>query len=210
MQIIATSGTERSTYDVEIDMTNPNPVTYAFNDVIFAPNSSKTISWNTFGVAGTNGAKLEVSSMPTIDFNRRLQYLIEYPHGCVEQTTSSAFPQLFLADVADIDCLHRINHAEKCDGGNQSTGRFSIARRRIVYWPRNTVADDWGTSYAGHFMIEAEKKGYVLPVSFKSKWFGYQQREARSWRLMPQYGNDFRKPIVCIRWLWPVRRICRL
>jgi uncharacterized protein YfaS (alpha-2-macroglobulin family) len=39
-------------------------------------------------------AKLEVSSMPTIDFNRRLQYLIGYPHGCVEQTTSSVFLNL--------------------------------------------------------------------------------------------------------------------
>jgi hypothetical protein len=37
-------------------MTNPNPVTYAYKDVLLEANSSKTISWDTFGVAGTNGA----------------------------------------------------------------------------------------------------------------------------------------------------------
>jgi hypothetical protein len=66
-------------------------------------NSSKTINWTTFGVLGSNSSKIEISSVPTIDFGRRLLYLIQYPHGCVEQTTSSAFPQLFLADVVDVD-----------------------------------------------------------------------------------------------------------
>ena len=36
--------------------------------------------------------------------------------------------------------------------------------------------------YAGHFLIEAEKKGYVLPINFKSKWISYQQKEAKQWR----------------------------
>ena len=37
-----------------------------------------------------------------MDFSKRMDYLLRYPHGCVEQTTSAAFPQLFLADVLDI------------------------------------------------------------------------------------------------------------
>src|SRR5690606_11217384 len=51
-------------------------------------------------------------------------------------------------------------------------------------------ADDWSTSYVGHFLIEAEKKGYVLPSSFKSKWIAYQQRAAKDWRLNLNYRND--------------------
>jgi hypothetical protein len=34
------------------------------------------------------------------------------------------------------------------------------------------------------------RKGYVLPINFKSKWISYQQREAKQWRFTPQYGND--------------------
>jgi uncharacterized protein YfaS (alpha-2-macroglobulin family) len=47
------------------------------------------------------------------------------------------------------------------------------------------TANDWSTSFAGHFMIEAEKKGYVLPLTFKSNWINYQKQAARDWR--PSY-----------------------
>ncbi|MBF4514823.1 hypothetical protein IRZ71_00615 [Flavobacterium sp. ANB] len=190
VEIIATSGNEKSSYDVEIDMTNPNPVTNTFTDVILEPNSSKTISWKTFGVSGSNKAKLEVSSMPTINLNGRLQFLIQYPHGCVEQTTSSVFPQLFLNDVADIDGTRLEVIQKNVMAGITRLGSFQLPNGGLSYWQGNSIADDWGSSYAGHFMIEAEKKGYVLPINFKSKWLSYQQKEAKQWRFEPRYGND--------------------
>jgi hypothetical protein len=128
--------------------------------------------------------------MPTIDFSRRLQYLIEYPHGCVEQTTSAVFPQLFLNDVVDIDA-NRVQLIQKnVTAGITRLGSFQLANGGFSYWQGNTVADDWGSSYAGHFLIEAEKKGYVLPINFKQKWISYQQKEAKKWRFVAQYGND--------------------
>ncbi len=190
VQVIATSGKEKSVYDVEIDMTNPNPVTNTFTDVILPPNSIKTISWKTFGVTGSNKARLEVSSMPTINLNGRLQYLIQYPHGCVEQTTSSVFPQLYLNDVVDLDATRKALIQKNISAGIARLGSFQLSNGGLSYWQGNTTADDWGTSYAGHFLIEAEKKGYVLPINFKSKWISYQQKEAKQWRFEPKYGND--------------------
>jgi uncharacterized protein YfaS (alpha-2-macroglobulin family) len=70
-------------------------------------------------------------------------------------------------------------------------GSFQLSNGGFSYWQGQTTADDWGTSYAGHFLIEAEKKGYVLPINFKSKWISYQQKEAKNWRFIAQYGNDF-------------------
>jgi len=190
VQVIATSGSEKSVYDVEIDMTNPNPVTSTYTDVILSPNSTKTISWQTFGVAGSNKARLEVSSMPTINLNGRLQFLIQYPHGCVEQTTSSVFPQLFLNDIADLDANRKALIQKNITEGITRLGSFQLSNGGLSYWQGNTIADDWGTSYAGHFLIEAEKKGYVLPINFKSKWTSYQQKEAKQWRFEQKYGND--------------------
>jgi len=190
VQVIATSGKEKSVYDVEIDMTNPNPVTNTFTDVILPPNSTKTISWKTFGVEGSNKARLEVSSMPTMNLNGRLQFLIQYPHGCVEQTTSSVFPQLYLNDVVDLDATRKALIQKNITAGITRLGSFQLSNGGVAYWQGNTIADDWGTSYAGHFLIEAEKKGYVLPINFKSKWISYQQKEAKQWRFEPKYGND--------------------
>ncbi|WP_445720000.1 alpha-2-macroglobulin family protein [Flavobacterium sp.] len=191
IEVIATSGKEKSTYVVEVDITNPNPITNDFVDMVIPANSSKTINWNTFGIPGSNKARLEVSSFPTINFNGRLSYLIQYPHGCVEQTTSAAFPQLYLSDIMDIDDKKRTEIQRNINAGIQKLGNFQLSNGGLSYWQGNNFANDWATSYAGHFLIEAEKKGYVLPIGFKNKWISYQQSEAKKWRFNAQYGNDF-------------------
>jgi hypothetical protein len=190
IDVIATSGKEKSVYSVEIDVTNPNPETTLFEDAIIGGNASKTIHWNTFGVAGSNSSKIEISSIPTVDFGRRLRYLIQYPHGCVEQTTSSAFPQLFLADVVDVDKSTKESIQRNVTATINKLGNFQLSNGGLSYWPGNNEADDWGTSYAGHFMVEAEKKGYVLPISFKAKWISYQSKSAKQWRFEKRYQND--------------------
>ncbi|WP_445456724.1 alpha-2-macroglobulin family protein [Flavobacterium sp. HNIBRBA15423] len=191
IEVVATSGSEKASFPVEIDIINPNPETTDFIDLVLEPNSTKSINWETFGVSGTNNARLEVSSFPTIDFNRRLKYLIQYPHGCVEQTTSSVFPQLYLADVVAIDDARKQKIQYNVNQGIQRLGRFQVSNGGLSYWQGNSTADDWGSSYAGHFMIEAEKKGYVLPSGFKQKWISYQQRQAKQWRYNGSYYNDF-------------------
>jgi uncharacterized protein YfaS (alpha-2-macroglobulin family) len=190
IQIIATSGKEKSVYDVEVDVTNPNPVTNTFSDYVLNANESKSLNWKTFGVAGSNKAIIEISSMPTIDFGRRLNYLIQYPHGCMEQTTSSVFPQLYLNDIMDLDATKKQTIQKNVTAGIQKLGNFQLPNGGFSYWQGNTIADDWGTSYVGHFLIEAEKKGYVLPINFKNKWISYQQKMAKQWRFENQYRND--------------------
>lgn len=190
VQVIATSGKEKSTYEVEIDVMNPNPVTNTYSDIILEPNATKTITWEGFGERSSIKAALEVSSVPTIDLNRRVKYLMEYPHGCVEQTTSAVFPQLYLADIMDITDARKKSIQRNVQAGISRLNSFQLGSGGIVYWPGNSYADDWGTSYAGHFMLEAEKKGYALPIGFKQKWLAHQQRTAKQWRYEPQYGND--------------------
>jgi hypothetical protein len=43
--------------------------------------------------------KLIVSNSPMVQFGKNLNYLVNYPYGCVEQTVSAAFPQLYYADL---------------------------------------------------------------------------------------------------------------
>jgi alpha-2-macroglobulin len=190
IDVIATSGAEKTSYSVEVDITNPNPITNAYTDIILEPNSTKTIAWNTFGVNGSNKAKIEISSNPTIDFGRRLDYLIQYPHGCVEQTTSSVFPQIYLADILDIDETRKATIQKNVTAGISKLSSFQLANGGFPYWQGHVDADDWGSSYAGHFLVEAEKKGYLLPINLKSKWITYQQRESKNWRYEKKYGND--------------------
>ena len=102
-EITATGGGERATYSVEIDVENPNPISQRTKHYTLEPNKELEISYSSFGVKGTNTAVLEFSTLPQIDFTKRLQYLIGYPYGCAEQTTSSGFPQLYLNAIFELN-----------------------------------------------------------------------------------------------------------
>ena len=152
-------------------------------------NTSKTITFSTFGVSGSNTATVEFSTMPPMDFSRRLQYLIQYPHGCVEQTTSSVFPQLYLNDIFDLTLDKKQQIQSNIENGIKRLSHFQKPNGGMSYWMGESNTNDWGTSYSGHFMLEAEKKGFVLPLSFKSNWITYQKQAAsncqRRWKRFP-------------------------
>jgi uncharacterized protein YfaS (alpha-2-macroglobulin family) len=189
--VTATSGKEKASYDVELDIVNPNPVTQNYKEIVIDAGKSATIDWSAFGVAGSNTARLEVSSFPSIDFNRRLDYLIQYPHGCLEQVTSGAFPQLYIADIADIDNARKQKIQANVTAAIQKLAQYQVASGGFSYWPGNMTPDDWGSSYVGHFFVEAEKKGFVLPANAKKQWLAYQLKMAREWRYSEGYHNDF-------------------
>ncbi|WP_288956186.1 MG2 domain-containing protein, partial [uncultured Polaribacter sp.] len=182
VEVIATGGGEKSTYKVELDVVNPNPITSKVIDATIEGNQTQTISFKTFGIAGSNTAILELSTIPPINFSGRLEYLIQYPHGCVEQTTSSVFPQLFLTDLFDLPFAKKEEIQRNIEKGIARLGNFQKANGGLSYWMGEGYISDWGTSYAGHFLLEAEKKGFVLPLTFKSNFIKYQKQVARNWR----------------------------
>jgi len=181
--IVEASGNgEKASFEIPIDVVNPNPMTSEVTDVVLDTNGSQMINLETFGVAGTNSAQIEFSTLPPMNFNGRMQYLIRYPHGCVEQTTSGAFPQLFLADIFDVPSDKKMKIQANIESAIKRLGGYQNASGGFSYWPGQAQANDWGTSYAGHFLLEADKKGYVLPIGFKSSWVGYQRQVAKQWR----------------------------
>src|SRR5690606_27685323 len=102
IEVSASGGGEKASYQVEIDVENPNPMTQKVTEYSLNAGEEKVIDFTTFGVVGSNSATIEFSTLPPMDFTKRLEYLIQYPHGCLEQVTSGVFPQLYLADIFDI------------------------------------------------------------------------------------------------------------
>ncbi|MEQ6122913.1 alpha-2-macroglobulin family protein [Pseudotenacibaculum sp. MALMAid0570] len=187
INVIAKSGLKTAKYNVEIDVENPNPITSKLINKTIGSNEEITIDFNTFGVSGTNSAIVQIASVPPVNFDGRLEYLIQYPHGCVEQTTSSVFPQLYMNDLFDLSSKKKAQIERNIKKGVERLGHFQRPNGGMSYWIGETDSNDWGSSYAGHFMIEAEKKGYVLPFSFKSNWVRYQKEAARNWK--PSYDG---------------------
>ena len=79
INITATGGGETATYTMEIEVRSPNPPeTRAELKVLQKVKNGKT-SFTPFGIEGSNSANLEVSSLPSINLDKRLDYLVIIP-----------------------------------------------------------------------------------------------------------------------------------
>ena len=131
--------------------------------------------------AGPSSTMLEVSRIPPMDLDRRLDELIAYPHGCVEQTTSAVFPQVALGDLVELSPERASRVAENIKVAIRRLQGFQTRSGGFGYWPGAAGANPWSTSYVGHFLMEAERAGYVLPASMKSSWVDYQTQASNRW-----------------------------
>ena len=192
VQVSATSGKNSSTYDLELDIRTANPsVTTSLGSTVDAGKSSE-ITFTLPGMANTNSAVLEVSGIPPINAGRRLRYLINYPHGCIEQITSTVFSQLFLPDIMELDEKTRSTIEAHMKAGIIKLQSFQQSGGGFAYWPGQSIPDPWGSSYAGHFLLEAEKKGYAMPAGLKTAWLRSQKQLARQWTPV-QYKDPYRQ-----------------
>jgi len=184
---------ETAEYELEIEIRSPNPPETRADMKILKAGEKWETSFTAFGIEGSNSAKLEASALPSVNLEKRLDYLLNYPHGCSEQITSAAFPQLWLKDLADNDKTIAHESAENIKAAINSLASRQMANGGIALWPGSYQPDNWVTSYAGHFIIEAEKLGYNVPSGFKQKWISYQRRTAQEWRFDTKYkytAND--------------------
>jgi uncharacterized protein YfaS (alpha-2-macroglobulin family) len=179
--VVATSGGERAEYAIEIEVRNANPKVYRTSAAVVEAGKTWSGSYQLPGMEGTNSATLELSSIPPLNLEERLGSLLAYPHGCIEQTTSRAFPQLYLTSLMELSTADKTTIETNVKAGLERLKSFLTPEGGFAYWPGERFPNLWGSSYAGHFMAAAENLGYALPYGMKSSWLKFQKKEANSW-----------------------------
>ncbi|MDM8556156.1 MG2 domain-containing protein [Desulfococcaceae bacterium HSG7] len=183
VKVIATSGELTATHTIEIDVRMPTEPVTDVMDTVLAPGEIWTPQAALPGIVGTNRAILEISRMPPINLEGRLRYLVRYPHGCVEQTTSSVFPQLWLSELIQLSPEQQSEIQHNIEAGIERLSGFQHTNGGFSYWPGQRNMHDWSSSYAGHFLLEAQRAGYLLPPGMLSQWKTFQQKQARAWTI---------------------------
>ncbi|HEY0668934.1 MAG TPA: MG2 domain-containing protein [Sphingobacteriaceae bacterium] len=192
IKIIARSGREQAVFEVEMDIRNPKPYITSVDGKEIAAGKSWTSSYSTIGMSGTNSGQLEISAIPPMNLTKRLSYLIKYPHGCVEQTVSAVFPQLVLNQLTDLSPQQKAQVERNVKNGINKIRTFQTVDGGLAYWPGEREADEWGTNYGGHFLVEAQKRGYSLPAGVLEQWKRYQSTKANAYAPSSTnfYGGD--------------------
>jgi uncharacterized protein YfaS (alpha-2-macroglobulin family) len=112
-------------------------------------------------------AKLEIRLVPTLlaDLVDTLDYLIEYPHGCVEQTMSRFLPAIKVAQVLQ---QFKIEHEGL---KKRLPGCVEAGIKRLLElqqpdggwgWNGTSRTHEMMTPYALYGLLQAEKAGYTI------------------------------------------------
>ena len=181
IRLTAKSGTHSTKSETYIDVRSANPPSTRYISKVIAPGEQWSSEVMPFGLAGTNRVMLEVSVVPPINLDSRLQYLISYPHGCVEQITSSIFPQVFLPKLVKLDEKQKADIQTNVQIAVQRLRQYQHSNGGFVYWPGYADFNHWASNYAGHFIVEAQRLGYYIPPEMLSQWTNHQRNVAQNW-----------------------------
>ena len=137
--------------------------------------------------------KLIISNSPLVQFGKNLSYLVNYPYGCAEQTISAAFPQLYYNDLA--------NNVNNIKGKNTSAinnvqaaidklQSMQLSNGALSYWQGNGSESWWSTIYATHFLLEAQKAGFIVNEKSLHKMFDYLNARLKTKEVEALYYQD--------------------
>lgn len=189
VRIQATSGARKAESRTAIPILAANPRILETLHAEVAPGETRQLAIRPFGVSGTNDVTLEYSMLPPFNLQKRLQFLIRYPHGCLEQTLSTAFPQLYLKNLIRLDAGQQKKVEAHVTGAIEKMRTFQAPGGGFAYWPGETEAHHWTSSYAGYFLLEAQRMGFRVPAAMLDSWKKHQRALANSWTAGPEHGR---------------------
>ena len=125
------------------------------------------------------------SASPVAELASALEYLVAYPYGCLEQTTSRVFPLVTAGGILNTLPVRDTSVAQDAkaavDGGIRRVCSM-IRSNDFVMWPDATMPPwDRGVSlWASHFLVAAAANGYAVPQDRLARVKGFLRNWAMS------------------------------
>lgn len=176
----ATSGSERVEDTIVIPVLASNALITQTTRLEVKPEQTLSQDVVPFGLENTNQVTLEASSLPPLNLEKRLDFLIHYPHGCLEQTLSTALPQLYLKNLVKLEDRQTRDVEEHVKAAIQKMTGFQMTNGAFSYWPGSREGHEWTTAYAGYFLLEAARLGYHVPQAMLDSWRANQKMLANN------------------------------
>ena len=172
----------RASRRTDIEVRASSPVVYESEERAIRPGEAVSFTVPAKGMPGTNKARVSVRRRPGFNFDNQMLRLVRYPYGCLEQIVSSVFPQLYLKDLVDLKPEERrIVAADVDERVNEAIlrlRRYRLPDASFSLWPGQRRSSPWGSTWAGHFLIEARALGYHVPEELLQGWLRYQHAQS--------------------------------
>jgi uncharacterized protein YfaS (alpha-2-macroglobulin family) len=134
---------------------------------VLQPGESFTLSKSalTQFLPATASLQTSMSARPNLDVPRVLGDLSHYPYGCLEQTTSIAFPLLYVKELAaawGIEAAAVAGDKERIQQAVDRALEHEGSNGQFGLWSASDSPDRWLSAYAMDFLTEAKAQGYQV------------------------------------------------
>ena len=132
---------------------------------------------------GQGNIRVTFSNSRIIEALDAVDYLLKYPYGCVEQTTSSTLPWLSTQNLHQ--ALPSLNRSpeEISAAINHGANRLLSMQTQdggLSYWPGASESVLWGSAYGGMVLALAEKADADLPEESLTALWKYLSSNLRN------------------------------
>lgn len=115
---------------------------------------------------GDNELTVRVSNSPLGELGESIEQLLQYPYGCLEQTSSSLLPWILFSDAKGFLPTHWVSSKKGTDAirdGLQRLWSMQTSSGGLSYWPGSRDPLPWGSAYAA--LVLAIAKERHIPVA---------------------------------------------
>lgn len=141
----------------------------------YTVNPGESLEIKDAGLSGliknTVQAHLQISDKAPIDVRSAIHGLLTYPYGCAEQTTSTAYPHVFVDEEgARLFGLKPYTQAQRADMLEKAIARLGAMQAPnggFSLWGNVAEYQYWLSAYIGNFLLDAREQGFKVPENMQ-------------------------------------------
>ncbi len=194
LAVEVTSDDLRSAEEVEVPLLPAGPKTRQVRRVALTEGANDLAPHLEGWLPLSEKSTFWVTSQPYADALGHLKHLVRYPYGCIEQTTSSTRPLLYLGKL-----LVTVAPEVASSGSIEAMVQHGVDRLLsmqtpsggFAYWPGGSEPVYWGTAYATHVLLEARQLDYKVPQESLDEALGWMERQITSHYEPGRHADDW-------------------
>ncbi|MEZ5305334.1 MAG: alpha-2-macroglobulin family protein [Verrucomicrobiales bacterium] len=133
-------------------------------------------------IGGEGVIRVNLSTSRLMEAGEAINYLLHYPYGCVEQTTSSTLPWIALRDLRDaVPQLRRTDPeiAKAIQAGADRLLSMQTDSGGLGYWPGASEPEPWACAYGGMGLTLCAQAGAAIPAQSLESLYAYLSADLR-------------------------------
>src|SRR5690606_23019203 len=117
--------------------------------------------------ASSTQVRLALGNRANLNLPVHIRDLLHYPYGCLEQTSSSAYPYALASEQNQarfqMNPVSAQQRAERIAAAFTRIAGLQLSSGGFGLWDDDAAEEHWLTAYVADFMLNVQEQGFAVP-----------------------------------------------